>query len=49
MGMPVAPAVDYNAPTKMWYDEISFYNYDAPGFGSDTGHFTQVTFFNTGY
>ncbi|QOU20500.1 hypothetical protein BRETT_005158 [Brettanomyces bruxellensis] len=25
-----------------WYDEISDYNYDDPGFSEKTGHFTQV-------
>ena len=27
---------------KMWYDEVSMYNFNKPGFGMDTGHFTQV-------
>ena len=26
----------------LWYDEISEYNYKAPGFDNETGHFTQV-------
>lgn len=28
--------------TDSWYDEIKDYNFDKPGFGMDTGHFTQV-------
>jgi uncharacterized protein YkwD len=33
---------------KMWYDsEIVNYNYDAPGFTSGTGHFTQVVWKDT--
>ena len=27
---------------KGWYDEISDYNYNRPGFSAATGHFTQV-------
>ena len=30
------------AATKAWYDEIKDYNYASPGFGYNTGHFTQV-------
>lgn len=28
--------------TKMWYDEVKDYDYNKPGFSSQTGHFTQV-------
>lgn len=28
--------------TEMWYDEIKDYNFNKPGFNSNTGHFTQV-------
>lgn len=27
---------------NMWYEEISDYDYDHPGFRSGTGHFTQM-------
>ena len=30
-----------------WYNEISSYNYSAPGFSSKTGHFTQVVWKDT--
>jgi hypothetical protein len=30
------------SPTDSWYNEISLYNYSAPGFSLATGHFTQV-------
>lgn len=26
----------------MWYQEISYYDYNRPGFSSNTGHFTQM-------
>ena len=44
---PTGPEVDYSAPVQQWYDEISLYDFDAPGFTSGTGHFTQVIFSHT--
>ncbi|KAM8934540.1 Golgi-associated plant pathogenesis-related protein 1 isoform 3-T3 [Pelodytes ibericus] len=31
-----------NEPVDSWYSEIKNYNFSRPGFGSNTGHFTQV-------
>lgn len=28
--------------TNMWYSEVKDYRFDKPGFGGNTGHFTQV-------
>ncbi|XP_001359232.3 Golgi-associated plant pathogenesis-related protein 1-like [Drosophila pseudoobscura] len=38
-------AYTYSDPlsvVKMWYDEISKYDFKKPGFNMETGHFTQV-------
>lgn len=32
---------------EMWYDEISQYHFNRPGFSSSTGHFTQVVWAST--
>ena len=32
---------------KDWYDEVSKYDYNQPGFSSTTGHFTQVVWKNS--
>ena len=34
--------IEGEAMTMSWYNEISKYNYDEPGFVSGTGHFTQL-------
>ncbi len=39
--------VDGDVPVNAWYDERSNYNYDQPGFSSQTGHFTQVVWKDT--
>ena len=33
--------------TDMWYKEIKDYNFSKPGFGSKTGHFTQMVWAST--
>ncbi|CAF1533626.1 unnamed protein product [Rotaria sp. Silwood1] len=35
-------SVDGTEATQTWYDEIQYYNFNRPGFSSQTGHFTQV-------
>ncbi|MDB9436159.1 CAP family protein [Dolichospermum lemmermannii CS-548] len=41
-----APSINYttlaNTAVQSWYNEVSAYNYNSPGFSSATGHFTQV-------
>lgn len=32
---------------EMWYQESSDYDYNKPGFSSNTGHFTQMVWANT--
>ncbi|KAK3846951.1 MAG: CAP domain-containing protein [Linnemannia gamsii] len=38
---------DFPTAIKAWYDEVNQYNFDAPGFYSATGHFTQVVWKDT--
>lgn len=41
--------IDVDGPeaVKSWYDEIQHYNFNAAGFNSNTGHFTQVIWRNS--
>ncbi|MDJ0620207.1 MAG: CAP family protein [Calothrix sp. MO_192.B10] len=43
------PGFDVNGevPVQAWYDEEQYYNYNQPGFSSQTGHFTQVVWKNS--
>lgn len=41
---PTEPCTD---ATKAFYEEIKDYNFDQPGFSSQTGHFTQVVWKST--
>lgn len=41
---PTEPCTD---ATKAFYEEIKDYNFDKPGFSSQTGHFTQVVWKST--
>lgn len=34
-------------PVALWYNEIAAYNFAAPGFSAETGHFTQVVWRGT--
>lgn len=33
--------------TQAWYNEVSLYNYNRPGYSVKTGHFTQVVWKNS--
>lgn len=45
-GMPNIARALSNAAAA-WYDEVSAYSYDNPGFSMKTGHFTQVVWKNS--
>lgn len=36
-----------NNVVQLWYDEEAFYDYNNPGFSSETGHFTQIVWKGT--
>jgi glioma pathogenesis-related protein 2 len=38
----IAASTLADTAVKNWYNEVSAYNYNSPGFSSATGHFTQV-------
>ncbi|KAI1315143.1 hypothetical protein EDD11_001248 [Mortierella claussenii] len=38
---------DFKTSITAWYNEEKFYNYNAPGFSGQTGHFTQVVWKGT--
>ena len=40
-------SVNGTEASEMWYNEVKDYNYNKPGFSSDTGHFTQVVWKDT--
>ena len=42
-GKPI-PTEPCTEATKLFYDEVKDYDYNSPGFASNTGHFTQVRF-----
>jgi uncharacterized protein YkwD len=41
-GENLALGFNTTAAVTAWYDEISLYDYNSPGFSTQTGHFTQV-------
>jgi uncharacterized protein YkwD len=43
MGSPLSA----KQSVRMWYNEVSSYNYGKPGFSARTGHFTQVIWKNS--
>jgi hypothetical protein len=38
---------DFKTAIDVWYNEVSKYNYNRPGFSPATGHFTQVVWKST--
>ena len=47
LSMCMGMAMTGEGMSQRWYDEIKNYNYEKPGFGMKTGHFTQVVWKGT--
>ncbi len=46
-GSSISTTTLANQTVKAWYDEVKYYDYNNPGFSSQTGHFTQVVWKST--
>uniref|UniRef100_A0A0N5BUY8 SCP domain-containing protein n=1 Tax=Strongyloides papillosus TaxID=174720 RepID=A0A0N5BUY8_STREA len=45
--LAVMPSDEINDAIEFWYEEVKKYNFKKPGFGMNTGHFTQVVWKDT--
>lgn len=44
---PKKPTEPCTVATKLFYDEVKYYDFNKPGFSQKTGHFTQVVWKNS--